>query len=207
MWGDKVGLPSIKTAINRQGLSLYLIALGCLLLGPWNLVDINSFELSRSGLKGGEYWRFWTGQLVHASWQHLAMNLAGLIVLQQMFGKELRTVVWAWGYAVIALIIGICMLAFSRYGTFVGLSAMLHGLFAYAACLAMRRDGLLAAGVLLVLGGKVIWEKLQGGSNFIEQLIGMPVAVDSHMYGFIAGLVLGAVMVTSGSRLGQGANN
>jgi hypothetical protein len=60
--------------------------------------------------------------------------------------------------------------------------------------------------VLLVLGSKVIWEKLQGGSNFMEQLIGMPVAVDAHLYGFAAGLVLGAVMVASGSRFGQSAN-
>jgi rhomboid family GlyGly-CTERM serine protease len=202
-----MGFSSISAAVNRHGLSLYLIAIGCLLLGPWNPTGAELCELSRSGLKDGEYWRFWTGPMVHASWEHLAMNLAGLIVLQQMFGKELRMVVWLWGYAVISLVVGICMLAFSRYGTFVGLSAMLHGLFAYAACLAMRRDGLLSAGVLLVLGGKVIWEKLQGGANFIEQLVGMPVAVDSHMYGFIAGLLLGAVMVTSGSRFGQSANN
>jgi rhomboid family GlyGly-CTERM serine protease len=193
-------------ALNRNGLSLYLIAVGCLLLGPWNPEGAELFELSRSGLKGGEYWRFWTGQMVHSSWEHLALSLIGLILLQQMFGKELRSVVWIWGYAVISLVVGVCMLAFSRYGTFVGLSAILHGLFAYAACLAFRRDGLLAAGVLLVLGSKVIWEKLQGGSNFMEQLIGMPVAVDAHLYGFAAGLVLGAVMVASGSRFGQSAN-
>ncbi|MCP4002047.1 MAG: rhombosortase [Gammaproteobacteria bacterium] len=200
-----MGLASIKAAISHHGLSLYIIAVGCILLGPWNPDGIALCELSRSGLKSGEYWRFWTGQMVHSSWESLSLSLVGLILLQQMFGKELRTVVWVWGYAVISLVVGVCMLAFSRYGNFVGLSAILHGLFAYAACLAFRRDGLLAAGLLLVLGGKVIWEKLQGGANFMEQLIGIPVAVDANLYGFAAGLVLGAVMVASGSRLGQSA--
>jgi len=181
-----------------------LLVIGCLLLGPWNEAGIELCKLDRSALQDGEYWRFWTGQLVHLSWQHLLLNVAGVIVLQQMFGKELNVVVLLWGYAVIGLVIGVCMLAFSRFGSIVGLSAMLHGLFAFAACLAMRRDGLLGWGVLLVIGAKVVWEQLQGGSNFMQELIGLPVAVDTHLYGFSAGLVLGAVMVASGNRLGSG---
>jgi rhomboid family GlyGly-CTERM serine protease len=192
-----MGIAAFTGRLNTQGISLYLIAAGCILLAPWGTDWVDSFELDRGGLGDGEYWRFWTGQLVHASWQHLALNLAGLIVLQQLFGRELNTVTWLWGYAVIALTIGICMLAFSRFGAFIGLSAMLHGLFAYGAILAMRRDSLLGWGVLIVIGAKVVWEQLQGGSQFMADFIGLPVATDSHMYGFAAGVVLGAAMVAS----------
>jgi rhomboid family GlyGly-CTERM serine protease len=195
-----MNIRSVLTALNKQGLSLYLILLGCLFLGPWNPTGADLFELDRSELKDGEYWRFWTGQLVHLSWQHLLISAAGLIILQQLFGKELNIVVWLWGFAVISLVVGVCMLAFSRFGSFVGLSALLHGLFAYGAILAMRRDGLLAWGVLIVVGAKIIWEQIQGGSIWMQDFIGLPVATDAHLYGFAAGLVLGAVMVAAGSR-------
>ena len=39
--------------------------------------------------------------------------------------------------------------------------------------------------------------QLQGGSSFREEFIGMPVAADTHLYGFATGLVLGVVMTRS----------
>lgn len=164
---------------------------------PSNSDWVRLLQLDRVEIKSGEYWRFWSGPLVHTTWQHLLVNLAGLAVLQQMLGKELRTASWLWGYGVISLAVGLCMIAFSRFDIVIGLSAVLHGLFAYAACLAMRRDILFAAGVLIVIGGKVVWEKLQGGSSFMEDFIGLPVAADTHLYGFAAGLVLGVIMIQS----------
>ena len=193
-------------AVNRDGLSLYLIAAGCLLLGPWSDMPMQLFALDRSALQADEYWRFWTGQLVHSSWTHLWMNMLGLVILQQLFGAELRLLIWLWGFAVISLIIGICWLAFDDvswlpfigYDYVVGLSAMLHGLYAYGACLAMRRDSLLAALVLLVIGGKVVWELVNGPSGYTSGLIDMPVASSTHLYGFLGGLVLGTAMTVSG---------
>lgn len=190
--------------LSRQGLTLYVMLIACAALGPWNPAGVEWAELDRSALQDGEYWRFWTGQFVQASWQQLLLSGAGLVLLQQLFGKELSTVVWLWGYAIVALAVGICMLAFSRFGTFTGLSAVLHGMFAYGAILAMRRDGLLAWGVLILIGAKVIWEQIQGGSAWVQDFIGLPVATDAHLYGFAAGIILAAVMVTAGNRGGDG---
>ena len=186
-----------RLSLSRQGVSLYLLALACLLLAPYSQSGFDLFALDSGPVGKGEYWRFWTGPLVHLSWTHLALNMLGLVLLQQMFGRELRPVVWLWGYAIVALVVGICFMAFSSFGYVVGLSAVLHGLFAFAACLAVRRDGLLATGVLLVIGAKVVWEKLHGPSGFIEGLVGLPVAADLHLYGYAGGLVLGVVMVVS----------
>ncbi len=192
----------INSWVNKKGLSLYLLAVACLLLAPWSEVGMEVFAMNRAGLEAGEYWRIWTGQLVHSSWTHLWLNLIGLAVLQQIFGDELTTRNWLWGFIIIALLIGICWMAFSDASWLlfasrdyvVGLSALLHGLFAYAACLAMRRDSLLAAGALLVIGGKVVWEQLNGPSEFTAGLIDIPVAIDVHLYGFTAGLLLGVAM-------------
>ena len=86
------------------------------------------------------------------------------------------------------------MLAFISRDYVVGLSALLHGLFAYAACLAIRRDNLLAAGALLIIGGKVVWEQINGPSAMTSGLIDIPVASDVHLYGFMGGLLLGVAM-------------
>jgi rhomboid family GlyGly-CTERM serine protease len=195
---------SIRSILSKnftgEGVSIYVLALGCLLLAPWNDAAIDSFGLVRGAVREGEFWRLLTGHLVHSSWLHLALNLAALVVLQQLFGRELRWVVWLWGYAVIAITIGVCFLAFSRYGSVVGLSGMLHGLYVYVACLALRRDALLAAGVLVLLAAKVIWEQIAGASSMLEQWIGMAVAIDAHLYGLLSGAVLGAVMAAVARR-------
>jgi len=199
---------NLSDTINRDGLSLYLLAAGCLALGPWSDTAMQWFALDRSGLAAGEYWRFWTGQLVHSSWAHLWMNMLGLVILQQLFGTELRLLVWLWGFAVLSLVIGVCWLAFDDrgwlpfigYDYVVGLSALLHGLYAFGACLAMRRDSLLAAAALLVIGGKVVWELVNGPSAYTSGLIDLPVASSTHFYGFVGGLVLGAAMTVSANR-------
>jgi len=189
----------ITSWVNLRGLSIYWLAVACLLLAPWADAGMDWFAMRRIDLLQGEYWRFWTGPLVHSSWAHLGLSMAGLIVLQQMFGAELRFVNWAWCYGIVAPVIGVCWLAFPEtawlpFGGFdyvVGMSGLLHGLFAYAACLAMRRDRLLAIGTLLVIGAKVIWEVISGPSEFTADLIGMPVAATTHLYGFVGGLLLG----------------
>ena len=79
---------------------------------------------------------------------------------------------------------------------------MLHSLFAYAACLAMRRDGLLASGALLIIGAKVVWENMYGPSELTADLIDLPIAVATHLYGFVGGLILGTVMTVSEKRRG-----
>ena len=182
-----------NTWVNKQGLSLYVLAVVCLLLAPWSELGMDVFSMDRSALKEGEIWRLWTGQLVHSSWAHLWLNLIGLAVLQQIFGDELTPVTWLWGFAVISLVIGVCWLAFGDVSWLsfasrdyvVGLSALLHGLFAYGACLAMRRDTLLAAGALLIIGGKVVWEQINGPSEFTSGLIDIQVVSDVRLCGFV----------------------
>ena len=71
--------------MNRQGLSLYVLLLGCLLLAPWNDAALADFGLVRSALRDGEFWRFLTGHFVHLNWAHLGLNVAGLVLLQQLF--------------------------------------------------------------------------------------------------------------------------
>lgn len=201
--GERMSFSAITNRLSYDGLSLYLLVLGCLFVAPWGADWAAVFELDRGEIKGGEYWRFFTGPLVHRSWEYLGFTVAAIFVLQQLFGREFNTIVLAWGYAIIATVIGICMLAFSRLGAFEGMAPLLHGLFAYGAILAMRREPLLGWGVLVLVGAKVVWEQIEGGRGLVAELLGLPASTDAHLYGFAAGVVLGAVMVASVARAGS----
>jgi rhomboid family GlyGly-CTERM serine protease len=187
--------------INTDGLSIYLLAAACLMLGPWSNYGMQFFSLDRAGLEQGEYWRLWSGPLVHASWTHLALNMAGLIILQQLFGEELKGRHWLTAFSVLSPVIGICWYASpaipwlpaNNYAYITGLSAVLHGLFVYAACSGLRRDRVLASIVLLAISTKVALEQIFGASASTAELIDLPVATDAHMYGFVGGVAFGLV--------------
>ena len=188
-------------SISREGLSLYWLALGCLLAGPW--ADTQTFVLDRSSLENWEVWRIWTGQLVHITWPQLALNMVGLLVLQQLFGTELKYPVWMTGFIVISAGIGFGWVFISNGGWLplfstdkvTGFSGLLHGLFALGACLAVNRDRLLTVVALMAVGGKILWEQFNGAPELTTEFIGTPVAIDIHLYGFISGLVLGGLIL------------
>ena len=177
-----------------------MLLAGCLALGPWQADVVQNWGFNSGAVLDGEFWRFLTSHFAHASWEHLGMNALGLVLLQQLFGRELKGVVVLWAYGVIAFGIGLCILGFGGRGTYIGLSGMLHGLFALGACLALKRDVLVAAGVLIVIVGKVFWEQVDGASSFVEQLIGSPVAIDAHLYGLGAGVLFGVALTATALR-------
>jgi len=43
--------------------------------------------------------------------------------------------------------------------------------------------------------GKLIWDLFNGGNASSEELIGMPVAVNAHLYGVIGAVVISAFLV------------
>lgn len=183
--------------VNRNGLSVYLVAAACLLAAPWSSSTFDYLALDQQGLQNGEFWRIWTGQFVHTSWIHLLLNLAGLLALQQIFGDELEKYDWGYSAVFISAFIGIVWYGasvlgiFGSFGYIVGASALLHGLFSYAAMLSLRSDRLLGVSVLAVVGIKIGWEMFAGASVESSALIGMPVAVETHLYGYVAGLLAG----------------
>ena len=194
---------------NSQGNLFLLLALAsCVLLAPWSEAAKEWFSLDRAAVSQGQYWRIWTGQLVHTSWFHLGLNLVGLLCLMQIFGREIRAVNWLAGYLFISPFIAVCWLVAdwnnlsisAGYDYVVGLSALLHGLFAFAACLVMQRDRLIASGVILVIGAKLLAEQLYGPSVMTGEFIGMPVAAEMHVYGYVGG-ICAALLLLGGMKI------
>ncbi|WP_217519191.1 rhombosortase [Vibrio metschnikovii] len=178
--------------ISRHSVNIYLglmlLSLACLGLQFSPLAELSAWQLTE--IERGQWWRILTGNFTHTNFAHLGMNLAGLWVIVFLFMPSIRLLCFA--LAVLSLWVGISIF-FSDMTLYVGLSGVLHGLFAYFALqewLHGRRSSL-----WLVLGviAKVAWEQWFGASMMTAELIQARVATEAHLAGALGGLVLGLV--------------
>ena len=148
-----------------------------------------SLRYERYAILDMEWWRLLTGNLVHLSTAHLALNLAGLGLISFLFRSRFDA--WRW-FAVLlacALSTSLGLLIFTQVEWYVGLSGVLHGAYA-AGALAEVRDGRRFGYVLLsLLSVKLLAELLLGPSASTAALIGGEVVVDAHLFGALGGFL------------------
>ncbi|MEL4426790.1 rhombosortase [Shewanella indica] len=149
------------------------------------------FAFRRSAIEQGELWRLVSGNLLHTNFWHLLMNLAGFWVILYLHKEHYNAL------GVLILTLALCLfegvglyLCYPELMGYVGLSGILHGLFAFGA-LADIRSGR-SSGYLLLAGviAKVGWEQWQGAAAEVSALIGARVAVEAHLVGLIGGIAL-----------------
>ncbi|MFB2669040.1 rhombosortase [Shewanella xiamenensis] len=150
----------------------------------------NLLAYRRSDIGDGQWWRLVTGNLLHTNHWHLLMNLAGLwvVLFLHHFHYQLRGLTVL--FILLCLFEGIGLyLGYPQLLGYVGLSGMLHGLFAYGAVQDIRRK--MYSGYLLLLGVivKVGHEQFYGASDDVTAMIGARVATEAHLVGLLCGLV------------------
>jgi rhomboid family GlyGly-CTERM serine protease len=145
----------------------------------------------RTAILSGQLWRIITGHLLHLSWSHLAMNVAGLALIWAIFGKQISILRWLTVLLVSAVGISGFMLVFNpALRWYVGLSGVLHALF-MAGCLAEIRHGRWDSKLLLALViTKLGYEQMAGPLPGSERTAGGNVIVDAHLYGAIFGFAV-----------------
>lgn len=147
-----------------------------------------------------EPWRLFGAHFVHLGWIHLWMNLAGLAVLWMLLGDTIRPALWASGVLCIALGVSLGLLCCSPAVTwYVGFSGVLHGLFAAGAVANIRRLPALGAALLVALTAKLVLEQVAGEDTLTQGLIGGAVIVDAHLYGAVAGVCYGVLLLVMSS--------
>ncbi len=163
-------------------LALAVISLVCLALqfepassyAVWNIYAIHD----------GQWWRIVTGNLTHTNYAHLAMDLAGLWIICFLFQPKTKSFVLVFFY--LSIVVGVSLL-FTNITTYLGLSGILHGLFAYYALMealsGRRSSWLLVAGVV----GKVVWEHIFGPSTTTSEWIHASIAIQAHLAGTLGG--------------------
>lgn len=184
-------LPTKKAALCG---CFFLIALMLLLsLFEHNLFHLLSLEPHKVAY--GEYWRLLTANFVHFGWIHTAMNAAALLLCVLAFFTDYTLkrflLVLLWCCAGVG--IGIYFLN-PEYSPYAGLSGAIHGLIV-AGLLQTRAYPLwIRLAVLGLLVAKLVDENRAGyEATDLQALLPVAVAVESHLYGALAGLTFAGV--------------
>lgn len=180
------------------GLLIALLALGG---EPW----IEALRYDRPAIAGGQWFRLFTGNLVHlpgntVEWNgwhfhgpwHLFLNELGLLVLVLLCPERLPLLVWLRRTVLLCLGMSLGLYFFAPDLTwYVGLSGVLHGLFVLGLVPQAVKKDLVALGCLLYLLGKLGYELIAGAPVSDEHAIGGKVALESHLWGSISAVVYG----------------
>ncbi|MCL1144633.1 rhombosortase [Shewanella marinintestina] len=194
-------MPQLKPIKRYNARSLltspYLVALVCSIVCICLFYQGLDSELAyqRSLIIDGQWWRLISGNLLHTNAWHLVMNLAGLWVIIALHEQHYKAAGLSLLFIILCLLQGIGLLAFypALIG-YVGLSGMLHGLFAYGAVYDIRQG--FKSGYLLLLGViiKVAYEQSFGASAEMTALINARVATEAHLVGLISGIICALII-------------
>ena len=159
----------------------------CFLIQFFQLEAI--FRFDRQLIMQGEVWRLISGHLTHLNWTHFLLNMTGVGMVAFFFSHYRPVSFWGMAIIFIAIMTSAGLLLDQQLDRYVGFSGVLHGLFIIGGRLEMTRYRLSGIVVLLVLVGKLMWEQFYGAMPGSEMMINGHVAVNSHLYGAIAGAV------------------
>lgn len=174
-------------------LLLTLLAFGLWCLPQLEIVPQLSQQLdwSRTDLLSGQWWRLFSGHLLHSNGAHLAMNVGALWLI---FGLHQLHYHWR---TLLPLTLGLMLaislfigLAADQIDRYVGLSGLLHGLITWGAIKDIQRGWFSGWLLLLAIIAKVCWELTVGASASTSALIEARVAVEAHGFGVLAALLI-----------------
>lgn len=174
---------------DENATSLYVLAAICLLLmlAPKDLQT--ALYLDLAAFRNGEYWRALSGHFVHLSWSHCLLNVGGLIVLQQLYGRHYAHWRWLLPAIITSASISLALLMFSQALTwYAGLSGLLMGLFIAAAVNTLKQQPVVSGGVLVLVSLYVIAQQFQG--ELVDHWSGeFATSTRAHLYGAGGGLL------------------
>ncbi|EFP97349.1 rhombosortase [Vibrio caribbeanicus] len=172
----------------RLFILLVAISLVCLSFQFEPLSSVTNWQ--RDLIQDGQWWRILTGNFTHTNFTHLFMNVVGLWIITSIFRPS--PLLLLLNVIVISIAVGLLNFLSSMY-SYVGLSGVLHGLFASFAlneALNGRKSSWLLVVAVLI---KVAWESIMGGSDTTSEWIQARIAVESHLYGALSGLILAGI--------------
>ena len=173
----------------RLFILLVAISLVCLSFQFEPLSSVANWQ--RDLIQDGQWWRILTGNFAHTNYAHLSMNMAGLWIITSIFRPSPLLLII--NVVMISIAVGLLNFLSSMY-SYVGLSGVLHGLFASFAlneALNGRKGSWLLVAAVLV---KVIWESIVGGSDTTSEWIQARIAVESHLFGALSGMILTGII-------------
>jgi rhomboid family GlyGly-CTERM serine protease len=174
-----------STLILPLGLISTLILL-LSFLGPQQFQHLTTHP---DTLTNYEYWRWMTCNFVHYGWAHSLMNLTGFLIIALTLFYFFPVKKFLLMLLFCCLIVGVGISIVDPRMQYAGFSGSLHGLL-IAGCFYAKEFPLWKRVlVFLLVIGKIIDEQLPGYDiNQLHNLMPVPVAVNSHLLGVLAGL-------------------
>lgn len=167
------------------------------------MLGVDWMQYSRADISDGQWWRFFTGNIVHLTWRHLAMNALALTAIIVLYPKCLKPMAMA-----LVLVMSGCLVTFGMWifspdiQWYVGLSGSLHGLLVTLIIVDyVSQKHWLNILLLAALIVKLVWEGVMGPLPGSESAAGGPVVVQAHLYGFIGGLLISTYMFIKNNKL------
>lgn len=177
--------------------SLWLtIGLGLLLLllGSFPSLTEPLLQFDRQQIASGEWWRLLTGQMIHYGVYHLLMNVAALALCGFVLLRQLDLLSYSILLLVCAVSVGVGLYFFSQLDFYAGISGVLHGLIVAGLLIGVHETPAFNIFALVLVLGKLLHEQ-QPGFDTSHALLPVPVAVDAHIYGAVAGLLFAAILL------------
>jgi rhomboid family GlyGly-CTERM serine protease len=145
-------------------------------------------------VEDGQWWRLITANVIHLGGWHTLMNLASLWLISFIFQPLLKMSYWiSW----VLLLYFVNILAMHLWTPhiihYVGMSGALYGLIAACATAELRLGVKLSGILLIVVGIKIFVPEIIGVQSEYDEFLGGSVVEESHIIGFIEGLILGLV--------------
>lgn len=149
----------------------------------------------RPGIEVGQWWRLWTGHLVHYGWLHFAADTGILLYLGRVITWPHPVVRWLALLILPPVISAVIYLGDPGMIHYAGLSALNLGLFVFHVLNGWGRDRTdwLWPAVLLVCVAEIVYEAVRGGSGggliaFSDPTV--RIATIAHLAGGVCGFSL-----------------
>ncbi len=179
--------------------SIILIAL------VWLAFGVNSLSLQTSNdhltlqwqhILSGEYWRTLSAFFVHSNVTHAGMNVAGLILITWHWRHCLTLKSYTFTLLISALTVNIGYAVLTPVTTeYFGFSALLYALITSNCLLSIRQEKWASIAILAAVSIAVLQPAfVDGAGQASHALIGVRVATESHLYGWLGGLIAGGAL-------------
>ena len=181
-------MPKTKIAATT-GLCLALCAIMlCLTALAHPLFPLLSLEPTQ--VATGEYWRLLTANFVHFGWIHTAMNAAALLLCVLAFFTDYSLTKFSLLLLWCCASVGLGIYLFNpEYSPYAGLSGAIHGLIVAGLLLTRAYPLWIRVTALGLVAAKLLQENSAGyEATDLQALLPVAVAVESHLYGALAGL-------------------
>ncbi len=182
----------------RRAWPLWLVAAICIGLAFGGEPLRLALRYDRVLVAAGEWWRLFTGNFVHLGWMHVGLDMAGLVLLWILTGRQLYG--WRWIAATVAgsWAVGLGLWwAWPNVVWYVGISGVAHTYWAAGALLLIAVREWEGWALLALLAGKLAWEQISGPLPSSAAIMQEPVLTAAHLIGAIAGIVCGLALLTS----------